>query len=156
MGIGKLIEVINLGFGKMLLEKMEEKGIKQSDLARAANIPKSTLSSIINRDNTRVEIDAFLRICKILECVPEDFSEEIVKTKNDVHIDFIKKYNSLDSFGKEVVDAVLNIEYTRCCGSTVKVFKAAHSTNDEPPAIIEVPKSLIDKLENAPDSDDEL
>lgn len=143
-----------MGFGKMLLEKMEEKGIKQSDLARAADIPKSTLSSIINRDNTRVEIDAFLRICKILDCVPEDFSEEIDKTKNDIPIDFVKKYNSLDSFGQKAVKAILDIEYERC-SEKVKVFKAACSSDDEPPEVIEVSKSVIELLENAPKADDD-
>lgn len=53
---------------------------------------------------------------------------------------------------QQSVDEILNVRKSE----QVKIFKAAHSTNDEPPAIIEVPKSLIDKLENAPDSDDEL
>ena len=68
--------------------------------------------------------------------------------------EMIEKYSALDSFGKEAVDAIINIEYNRCT-NTVKVFKAAHSSNNEPPKVVNVPKSLIEKLENAPDSDDE-
>ena len=40
-----------MGFGKLLEQKMKEKNVKQSELAKAIDIPKTTLSSIILRDN---------------------------------------------------------------------------------------------------------
>lgn len=55
-----------MGFGKLLEKKMKEKNIKQSELAKAVGIPKTTLSSIISRDNNKVEIEKFLSICKYL------------------------------------------------------------------------------------------
>ena len=66
-----------MGFGKKLQEKMDRKGIKQTELAKAVGIPKTTLSSMLSRDNTKVDIDVFLRICKMLDCMPEEFSEEM-------------------------------------------------------------------------------
>ena len=39
-----------MGFGKLLEQKMKEKNVKQSELAKAIDIPKTTLSSIILRD----------------------------------------------------------------------------------------------------------
>ena len=71
-----------MSFGKKLKQKMDEKGIKQSDLSKAANVPKTTLSSMINRDNTNVDINVLIRICKILNCRPEDFSDEILSAAN--------------------------------------------------------------------------
>ena len=43
-----------MGFGKLLEQKMKEKNVKQSELAKAIDIPKKTLISIILRDNSKV------------------------------------------------------------------------------------------------------
>lgn len=68
-----------MGFGKKLEEKMLEKGLKQADLVRATGISKTTLSSMINRDNTKVDVEVFIRICDVLGCAPEDFANDIPK-----------------------------------------------------------------------------
>lgn len=68
-----------LGFGKKLEEKMLEKGLKQADLVRATGISKTTLSSMISRDNTKVDVEVFIRICDVLGCAPEDFASDIPK-----------------------------------------------------------------------------
>lgn len=70
-----------MGFGKLLEKKMKEKNIKQSELAKAVGIPKTTLSSIISRDNNKVEIEKFLSICKYLNCDPEEFYSEFIQEK---------------------------------------------------------------------------
>lgn len=104
-----------MSFGKMLERKMLDKKIKQADLAKAVGIPKSTLNSIIGRDNTKVEIETFLKICEVLDCEPEEFSEEIKRAaKSDLPPSFIRKYYELDLYGKETVNAVLDWEYLRC------------------------------------------
>ncbi len=66
-----------MGIGKKLAEKIEQKGLTKKQVAEAAGVPPSTLYSIIQRDNTKVEIDAFLRICDILQCAPEYFASDI-------------------------------------------------------------------------------
>lgn len=71
-----------MGFGKKLEQKMNEKGLKQADIVRATGIPKTTLSSMINNDNRKVDVEYFIRICNILDCKPEDFSEEILEATN--------------------------------------------------------------------------
>lgn len=72
-----------MGLGKKLQELMDERGLKQADLCRAADISPSTLSSIIVRDNSKLSIDVFLRICKVLNCKPEYFSSEITEPASD-------------------------------------------------------------------------
>lgn len=72
-----------MGFGKLLKEKMQMRNIKQSELSAALGIPKTTLSSMINRDNMKVDIEILLKICDYLECDPEDFYQDYVKSKKN-------------------------------------------------------------------------
>lgn len=70
-----------MAFGKLLKEKMQLRNVKQSELASALGIPKTTLSSMINRDNMKVDIEILLKICDYLQCDPDDFYQDYVKTK---------------------------------------------------------------------------
>lgn len=104
-----------MGFGKLLEQKMNLKNIKQAELAEAVDIPKTTLSSMIQRDNTKIEIEKFLRICDYLDCDPEEFYNEFRdQSNNSIAPSFIKKYSALDKFGKKAVDNALEIQYERC------------------------------------------
>ena len=87
---------------------MDRKGIKQTELAKAVGIPKTTLSSMLSRDNTQVDIDVFLRICKMLDCIPEEFSEEIkanagenIKPLTTDEKQLLNLDNSMNDQGKE-------------------------------------------------------
>ncbi len=106
-----------MSFGKLLKRKMEEKRIKQTELSEAVGIPKTTLSSIVNRDNTRIDIETFLKICKYLDCDPNEFSAEFaqqIQAKNPLPRHFAEKYSAIDSYGRELVTTVLDKEYERC------------------------------------------
>lgn len=103
-----------MGFGKLLEEKMKAKGIKQAELAEAVGLPQTTLSSMILRDNTKIEIEKFLKICDYLDCNPDDFYAEFKSAAPKMTPLFSSKYHSLDSFGKKMVNAVLDMEYERC------------------------------------------
>lgn len=104
-----------MGFGKLLEEKMKERGIKQAELAEAVGLPKTTLSSMIQRDNTKIEIEIFLKICEHLDCNPEDFYTEYKKqVAKRMPPLFVQKYHRLDEHGKDIVNMVLDMEYNRC------------------------------------------
>lgn len=97
-----------MGFGRKLQEKMDEKGLKQVDVVNAVGIPKTTLSSMLSRDNTKVDIDTFLKICTLLECLPEEFSDEVIQQRqpfeNKMTTDekqLLEYFNSLNDEGKE-------------------------------------------------------
>ena len=68
-----------MGFGRLLDQKMQEKKVKQAELADAVGIPKTTLNSIILRDNTKIEIEVFLKICDYLGCDPDEFYNDFRK-----------------------------------------------------------------------------
>lgn len=156
-----------MGFGKKLEEKMAQKGMKQIDLSKAANIPKTTLSSIIKRDNTRVEIDAFLRICEVLNCRPEDFSEEIGSNEKKSFLpllneeeEIIKIYRNFNDNGKKKIleyasDLSEIIKYKK--GNEIKhAYRVAHTKEGKEPSsgeIIPISDEMLEKLRNAPESD---
>ncbi len=72
-----------MGFGKLLEQKMQEKKVKQAELAAAVGIPKTTLNSIILRDNTKIEIEVFLKMCDYLGCDPDEFYNDFRKEKTE-------------------------------------------------------------------------
>lgn len=104
-----------MGFGKLLEEKMKAKGVRQAELAAAVGLPKTTLSSMILRDNSKIGLDKFLEICEYLDCHPEEFYVQYgYRGSAKMPPQFAKKYDSLDAFGKDMVDTVLEKEYIRC------------------------------------------
>lgn len=50
---------------------MVDKGMTQADLARKSNIDKSHISHILKRNGSVLEPTLY-RICKALDCKPED------------------------------------------------------------------------------------
>ncbi|MBQ7014285.1 MAG: LexA family transcriptional regulator [Oscillospiraceae bacterium] len=117
-----------MGFGKLLEEKMKAKNVKQAELAEAVGLPKTTLSSMILRDNTKIEIEKFLKICKYLDCNPEDFYSEFKTQNKKMPPLFTAKYYRLDPHGKEMVDTVLEMEYTRCTATEQDEDEEQHIT----------------------------
>ena len=144
-----------MGFGKLLEEKMNKKGIKQAELAEAVGIPKTTLSSMILRDNTKIEIEKLLQICEYLDCDPEEFYNEFrEQRKKNMPPSFTRKYYALDDFGRDVIDTILEKEYERC--KTVKVYRAANSEDNHEDEIVKMSKDVLEKLKNTPMTDEDL
>lgn len=146
-----------MGFGKKLEEKMLEKGLKQADLVRATGISKTTLSSMINRDNTKVDVESFIRICDVLGCAPEDFASEIPK-KTQSHTNSVKitelsseeqrlitEYRKLNDEGKEKAYERLS-EMAQLEQYQKLVYRAARSQNNAAPEVIKDTNGTIDKL----------
>lgn len=110
-----------MGFGKLLKEKMQLRNIKQSELSTALGIPKTTLSSMINRDNMKVDIEMLLKICDYLECDPEDFYKDYYNHKNlksnfltAEESTLLNMFRAIDNYGKNTVSLVCKSEYERC------------------------------------------
>ena len=70
-----------MAFGQTLKNLLDEKGIKQNELAKKICISESTLSSMINRDVGKVDIDIFLEICDAIGCDPEQFYRDYKRKK---------------------------------------------------------------------------
>ena len=133
--------------------------MSQAELARRSGVPASTISSIISRNNDRVAIEMIMKLCEVLECDIEEyvnsFKKESVKQMPTL---FSKKYYALDEFGRNTVNVVLEAEYERCIAveDSVSVYRAAYSSNNHEDEIAEFSKERLQKLKDAPETDEEL
>lgn len=101
--------------GEFIQEKMNAANISQAELARRSGVPASTISSIISRNNDRIAIEMLINLCDVLECDVEEYISALKKEPvKQMPSSFAKKYYALDSFGKELIDKALEIEYERC------------------------------------------
>ena len=96
-----------MGIGKDLNDLLEQKNMRVADLARIANIPASTIYSILRRDNLKIEIDVLFKLCDVLNVAPEYFYDK-QRANSSLHlssmeIDIIKKFRQLDADGKQYV-----------------------------------------------------
>lgn len=64
-----------MGIGNKLQRLIDEKKTNVNELAGRAKVSPSTLYSIIKRDNTKVDIEVLLAICKVLGVPVEYFSD---------------------------------------------------------------------------------
>lgn len=99
-----------------VLSLLEKKGLIQADLCEAIGISSSTMTNWKNR-GTDPPAKHIIPICEFLDVSPyllltgSEKEEMFLNYDEEQHI---KKYRILDEHGKEVVDAVLDIEVKRC------------------------------------------
>lgn len=99
---------------EFLQTKMDEKGIKQAELARRSGIPASTISSIIIRNNDRVAIESLLKLCEVIGCDIEEYINSLRKEQpQHLPASLEKKYGALDEDGRILVGMVIEHEYQR-------------------------------------------
>ena len=95
-----------------LNELIKIKGIKAVDLADKVGVSKSAVSHWLAGDNSP-NIEILAKICQSYDVkLSELLNEKIEVTYADKLL--LKRYHSLDVFGKEAVDSVLNVECKRC------------------------------------------
>lgn len=108
-------------------QRRKELGISLDDLADISGVPKGTVSKITSGINTNPKLSTLQALCKALECTLDDaLSEE--KSSSSVlftpaELLHIKKYRTLDEYGKRLIDSALEIEYERCsCSASTAGF----------------------------------
>lgn len=114
-----------MGIGKSLQMIMDSLGTNPSDLSDRTGIHKATIYSIIKRDNTKVDVEILLKICKELGVSTDDVlnynSERIIITKHEQML--VKAYRSHKEL-QPAVDKMLDIMST---SATELVPSAARS-----------------------------
>ena len=126
-----------IALGKTLQEARIALGLKQSEIANQLGCTSANISSW-ERGKSKIDIDSFAELCKIYHI---DFSKTLERLNPIQHtsieqLDFseqehIKKYRSLDEYGKKAVDGLLNTEYERCTTPTTEL------------SVIHLPKSIL-------------
>ena len=93
-----------------------EKGFTQLELAKRVDVSESMISQY-ETGKKMPSYETLLKLGEALECSVSDILDER-KTDGLELTGFekalVKKYRALDDHGRELVDAVLDIEYTRC------------------------------------------
>ena len=143
-----------MSFGSKLKEYRIIHSLSQEDLANKLNTTKQVISRYENdlrspKLSIAVEIAAKLGIP--LDVLVDDSKQlNLNFSVTDHEKELILAYRNQPDM-QEAVDRLLNIQEEK-----VVIFQAARSKDNTPPGYVEVPKSLIDKLENTPDFDGDL
>lgn len=145
-------------FGIKLKEARIAKGLKQSELGALLGLKNTTVSNW-EKGVSNPDVEIVAKLCSILD-VPASYffdnmaSEEILSFAEKK---LIKKYRTLDEYGIDLVDTVLDKEYNRCIKEpeTAYVLKPSYQASlsagtgiyvfdDIPTEQIEVPAEYKD------------
>lgn len=99
-------------------EARKKKGITQTDLGDLIGVAKTTIAGYEkNREPTAAQLG---EIADVLDVDVTFLLQDEIKHRRDIRATqhemdhLVKKYRSLDPYGKEAVDGVLDVEYRRC------------------------------------------
>lgn len=136
------MEVKYMGIGTRLQEIIVASGKNVNQIATATNISPNTIYSIIKRDNTKVDIDILIKICRFLGVTVEDIISDVnmVNTQpvlNSHEINLITAYRENPDM-QPAVDRLLLLEKP----AKSVIFRAAKSSDNHPPEILETTKDF--------------
>ena len=114
-----------MSFNEFVNNRRKELNMSVDDLVRRSGLPKGTVSKITAGINTNPTLNTIEAICRSLLCSldeavgltasqPPEFSNS--------EREHIRKYRTLDGYGRSIMDSVLEIEYDRC-NSVTKLIK---------------------------------
>ena len=106
-------------FNEFVNNRRKELGMSIDELVTLSRVPKGTLSKITSGINTNPTLTTVEAICRALKCSLNDAVGMAQNTNiSNEEINYIKKYRTLDEYGKKAVDSILDIEYARCTSAT--------------------------------------
>ena len=102
--------------GDKIKERRNELNLKQSELSALTGIKATTISNYENNVSTPNEQNLF-KLMEALKCDANflfEWEETEKISTTHAEIKYIKKYRSLDDYGKKAVKDLLDTEYERC------------------------------------------
>ena len=107
-----------MSFATRLKEQRERMGLTQVQLAQALGVTKGAIGNY-ETGCSSPKADNLYRLFDILKCDANYlFQDEMKELERDdftiPEIKMVKKYRTLDEYGKEAVDSILAIEHKRC------------------------------------------
>lgn len=103
-----------MSIGSKLKELIKERKTNVNKLAERAGVAPTTLYSIINRDNTKADIDVLIRIASILGVPVEYFSDnynpniEINMVVSESERKLISDFRKLNSDNQDNIKKIVN------------------------------------------------
>ena len=106
-------------FNEKIVERMQEMQLTKAQLAKAADIPYTTLDSMLTRTSDQKRMECMLRIAEILgtsveELVFDDEARASSDALNSAEREIIKLWRTLDLRGKAAVQTLMNFESEQC------------------------------------------
>lgn len=107
-----------MSIGTRIKQRREELGYTQPQLAELIGVSKGTIGNYESNISSPNEPILF-KLFEILKCdanylYQDDINIEDLGIFSSEEKHHIKKYRTLDEYGKKAVDSILNIEYNRC------------------------------------------
>lgn len=164
------MDSVNSEFGKRLAELRKSEGLTREDFAKELNMSINTLRNYENglrepghnfviQMATRFDVttDYILGLSTTIENRSISETQTSVSELDEKENSLIHTYRQLNMEGQEKLlgygeDLIHSGRYEQ--EETVRVFRAAHSKENKDTEIVEVPKSLIDRLKAAKSVDE--
>ena len=91
-----------MAIGKILYDVLKERNTTVTDLARNINVAPTTIYSIIERDNMKIDISVLIKICKSLDVNIEMFYKDYLDNNDSdkTESEIMFKYDQLNDDGK--------------------------------------------------------
>lgn len=91
-----------MAIGKILSDVLKERNTTVTDLARNINVAPTTIYSIIERDNMKIDISVLIKICKSLDVDIEMFYKDYLDNNDSdkTESEIMFKYDQLNDDGK--------------------------------------------------------
>lgn len=110
--------------GQRIKQAREKKGLLQAQLAKLIDVKSAGVISNWENDISKPDANKIVRLCQALNISVSYLLDFTVNDEMNISMsekEHIKKYRTLDGYGKQAVDAVLNIEHTRCSENIVVI-----------------------------------
>ena len=163
-----------MSIGSRIKEKREELGITQTELPKIVGVSKGSIGNYesgVSAPNEKI----LFKLFKALKCDANFLYQDDMKAfskENEFSVSLnekamIKKYRSLDIYGKELIDKALDVEYRRCesqkmvdvCNHSDTVTIAEVARTDDNRKSLNKKQASAEELkifDVAPQSDEEL
>lgn len=129
-------------FGKRLRSARVSLKLTQKELASKIGVKHNSISDWEN-DKNKPDPDTIELLCGVLEISPNYLlGLHFESSVSPSELGIIKKYRSLDDYGKDIIDTILEKEYARCEGEYVEIAARGGKYKVKREALIELAKRL--------------
>ena len=133
-------------FSEKLKENRTRTGYSQTEVALKIGRPQQTIASW-ESGKGQPDPDTLVKLLKIYGVSPNHFFEyKEADSFSPAESEHIKKYRTLDEYGKESVDVVLDVEYKRCQNAAqsapVITLPVLGMTAEEPVRVLWLPEPI--------------
>lgn len=129
-------------FGKRLRSARVSLKLTQKELASKIGVKHNSISDWEN-DKNKPDPDTIELLCGVLEISPNYLlGLHFESSVSPSELEIIKKYRSLDDYGKDIIDTILEKEYARCEDEYVEIAARGGKYKVKRESLIKLAKRL--------------